>query len=187
MKTVFRWLVLAAAFVAGCSFATTVNPPSFHQLVAEAQVIFQGTVTGVHSQWVGEGAQRHIVSFVTFKVEDTLKGSPGSEYTLRMLGGTVDDQTMQVSDAPKFERGERDVLFVENNGAQFIPLVGIMHGRFRVHQNANGRDIIYKNDRSPLASTNQIRKETRTEGAPITLQQFKQAVQIRAAQRARQP
>src|SRR5437868_1006878 len=80
------------------SQATTVIPPTFDELVAQAEVIFQGEVTDVQSQWVGEGAQRHIVSYVTFKVEDALKGSPGQNYTMRMLGGTVDGETMGVSD-----------------------------------------------------------------------------------------
>jgi len=39
---------------------------------------------------------------------------------------------MEVTDAPKCKVGDRDILFVENNGTQFVPLVGIMHGRFRV-------------------------------------------------------
>jgi hypothetical protein len=169
------------------AWATTVIPPSFDDLVNEAQVIFQGTVTNVRSEWIGEGEQRHIVSYVTFKVEDTLKGNTGREITLQMLGGTVAGQTMEVSDAPKFKKGDRDVLFVENNGTQFIPLVGIMHGRFHVRQDANGQDVIYKNDGTPLASTDQVGKESRAEGAPIALQQFKQAVQTRASQRTRQP
>jgi hypothetical protein len=172
----------------GIVCATTVIPPSFDELVNEAQVIFQGTVTNVRSEWSGEGAQRHIVSYVSFKVEDTLKGSAGKEMTLRMLGGTVNGQTMEVSDAPKFRKGDRDVLFVENNGTQFIPLVGIMHGRYRVRRDANERDVIYKNDGSPLISTDQVGKQAAAaQGAPIALQLFKQAVQARTGIHTPQP
>ena len=91
--------------------ATTVIPPTFDQLVSRAQVIFQGAVTDVRSQWAGEGAQRHIVTFVTFKVEDTLKGNAGATYSIRLLGGTVDGETMEVSDTPKFKVGDRDILW----------------------------------------------------------------------------
>jgi hypothetical protein len=186
---VFQHLLRAtiACCTLGLLCATTVIPPSFDELVSQAQIIFQGTVTNVRSEWAGEGAQRHIVSYVTFKVNDAFKGNPGDQITLQMLGGTVDGKTMAVTDAPKFKRGDRDVLFVENNGTQFIPLVGIMHGRFHVRQDANGHDVIYKNDGSPLASTDQIGKESGAEGAPIALQQLKQAVQARAAQLAPQP
>jgi hypothetical protein len=179
MKGAWPSLVVAALCVSGFSLATTVIPPSFDELVREAQIIFQGTVTDVRSEWVGQGAQRHIVSYVSFKVNDTFKGNAGSQITLQMLGGTVDDQTMEVSDAPKFKRGDRDVLFVENNGTQFIPLVGIMHGRYRVKKDASGRDVIYKNDGTPLASTEHVGNEEKREGAPMALQQLKQAVQAR--------
>jgi hypothetical protein len=167
--------------------ATTVIPPSFNELVNEAEIIFQGTVTSVHHQWVGEGAQRHIVSYVTFKVEESLKGNPGKEITLRMFGGTVDGQTMQASDAPKFKVGDRDVLFVEHNGTQFIPLVGIMYGRYRVQRDENGRDMILTDKGAPLSSTDQVGKESVSTGPAMTAEQFKQAVQMRTGQRFPQP
>ncbi|PZR74571.1 MAG: hypothetical protein DLM52_09145 [Chthoniobacterales bacterium] len=179
-----------AALVVCTTGATTVIPPSFDDLVSRAQIIFQGTVTGVRSEWIGEGAQRHIVSYVTFKVEDALKGNPGPEITLRMLGGTVAGQTMEVTDAPKFKAGDRDVLFVENNGTQFIPLVGIMHGRYHVRKDANGQDTIYDNTGSPVSSTEHVGKAALTAAAAaagaqaMTLQQFKQAVVSRAGQLA---
>jgi hypothetical protein len=146
-----RYLLTCAGILAiGCSaLATTVIPPSFDELVSRAEVIFQGTVTDVRSQWVGEGGQRHINSYVTFKVEDAIKGKPGAQITLQMLGGTVGSETMEVTDAPKFKVGDRDILFVENNGTQFVPLVGIMHGRFRVKKDEAGRDAAFTNEGSP--------------------------------------
>ena len=68
MKKFHSLALLAAFFVASSSLrATTVIPPSFDELVSRAELIFQGSVTDVRSQWVGEGAQRHIVTYVTFK------------------------------------------------------------------------------------------------------------------------
>ena len=53
---------------------------------------------------------------------------------------------MEVTDSPKFKVGDRDIVFVENNGSQFIPLVGIMHGRYRVQQEkASGREVVMTN------------------------------------------
>src|ERR1700680_4986869 len=144
------WLLTLALTLSGLPAvqATTVIPPTFDELVGKAEIIFQGTVTDVRSQWIGEGAQRHIVSYVTFNVEDAMKGTPGVTYTLRMLGGTVDGETMEVSDSPKFAVGDRDIVFVENNGSQLIPLVGIMHGRFHVEtEPQTGREIVTTNER----------------------------------------
>ena len=188
MKTISRFLAGSILTLAGCTaLATTVIPPSFDELVSRAETIFQGTVTNVRSEWIGEGAQRHIVSYVTLKVEDTFKGNPGKQITLRMLGGTVAGETMEVTDAPKFKVGDRDVLFVENNGSQFIPLVGIMHGRYHVRKDASGRDIILNNSGSPVSSTDQVGKESAAAAAgaqPMTVQQFKQAVTTRAGRLA---
>jgi hypothetical protein len=149
---------LVAAF--SSARATTVIPPTFDELVERAEVIFQGEVTDVKSQWMGEGAQRHIVSYVTFKVEDGVKGNPGQSYTIRMFGGTVDGYTMAVSDGPKFQVGEKDILFVENNGSQFIPLVGIMHGRFHVRKDQSGREIVTGSEDEPVKNLARLGKES---------------------------
>ena len=155
MKT-FRFSLLSVALAVAALIpagATTVIPPSFDELVEQAQLIFQGTVTDVQSQWAGEGADRRIVSYVTFRVEESIKQEPGPSYTLRMLGGTVDGETMGVIDAPQFKKGDRDIVFVENNGTQFIPLVGIMHGRFRVrHDLATGREIVTTDMGEPVTN-----------------------------------
>src|SRR5258706_313796 len=109
-------------------------PPTFEQLVQQAELIFQGTVTDVRSVWQGEGAQRHIDTYVRFQVDENVKGNATSSYTLRVLGGTVGDETMEVTDSPKFKVGDREILFVEHNNEQFGPLVGINHGHFRVQR-----------------------------------------------------
>ena len=173
------FLLLTALMGASALHGTTVIPPTFEELVNRAQVIFQGVVTDVRSQWVGEGAQRSIVSYVTFKVEDAMKGNPGSTYTMRMLGGTVGDQTMEVTDSPKFKVGNRDVLFVENNGSQFVPLVGIMHGRFRVErERASGREVVTTNEGEPLSNVSQLGKNRQapSAGATLSIDEFKAAI-----------
>ena len=180
MKKLSPSLLAAFTFaLVSLALATTVIPPTFDDLVAHAEMIFQGTVTDVRSEWTGEGGQRHIASYVTFKVDDAIKGNPGAKVTLNLMGGTVGAETMEVSDAPKFKVGDRDILFVENNGTQFIPLVGIMHGRFHVQKDENGRDVVLTNDGAPLTDVNQLGKDKRaaTAGRAISTQEFKQAVQ----------
>ena len=179
-----RYLLTSAGILAiGCSaLATTVIPPSFDELVSRAEMIFQGSVTDVRSEWTGEGAQRHIMSYVTLKVEDTFKGNPGLTVTLRMLGGTVGGETIEVSDAPKFKVGDRDILFVENNGTQFVPLVGIMHGRFRVKKDTTGQDAVFTNEGSPLSDVTLLGKNAgvASAGRAISKQEFKHAIQAKA-------
>ncbi len=179
--------VAAALLTFNTARAITVVPPSFDELVTEAETIFQGTCTGSKSQWVGEGAQRHIVTYVTFNVEDVLKGNPGATYTLRMLGGTVDGTTMEVSDSPKFKPGNRDILFVEHNGEQFIPLVGIMHGRYRVERDqASGEDVVLTNHGSAVSDVKDLGKGEHA-AAPLAAKglgpaQFKAAIKEKLGQ-----
>ena len=67
-----------------------------------------------------------------------------------MFGGTVDGETMGIADAPKFDVGDEDILFVENNGSQVVPLVGIMHGRFHVRRDESGNEVVTTNEEEPL-------------------------------------
>jgi hypothetical protein len=179
-------LILCAALAATNVRATTVIPPTFDELVTEAELIFQGTVTEVHSQWIGEGAEHRIVTFVTFTIEDALKGAPGNNYTIRMLGGTVDGETMEVSDSPKFKMGDRDILFVEHNGSQFMPLVGIMHGRFHVLKDQNGRESVAKDTGAPVANLTKLGKDENAaaSGNALSAADFKSAIRQKLSQAA---
>jgi hypothetical protein len=178
-----NYLTLIAGLIAGVASlsATTVIPPTFDQLVDQAQVIFHGTVTKVTSEWVGEGAERHIVSYITFKVKDSLKGSAGQNFTMRTFGGTVDGETMMIGDGPTFQIGDEDILFVENNGSQVVPLVGIMHGRFHVRKDASGREMVTTNEDQPLRNVARLghaatAAETEATMSPAA---FKAAIQTR--------
>ncbi|PYL15409.1 MAG: hypothetical protein DME30_11485 [Verrucomicrobia bacterium] len=166
MKAKYILLFAAVVIALTGATATTVIPPTFDQLVQQAEVIFQGTVTDVRSAWEGEGAQRHIDTYVTFQVGNTLKGAPGGSYTIRVLGGTVGQDSMEVTCAPKFQVGERQILFVEHNGQQFVPLVGIMHGQLRIERDQQtGREFIATHDGDPVRDLTQL---GRNEEAAVT-------------------
>jgi hypothetical protein len=180
-------LISGLAFTIATTPATTVIPPTFDQLVSDAETIFEGTVSSMKSEWAGQGSDRHIVTYVTFKVEDPIKGTPGAETTLRMFGGTIDGQTTEVADAPRFKVGDRDILFVEHNGTQFIPLVGIMHGRFHVQVDETGlNEIIAKDNGAPLAQVTKLgRDETAAvAGQAVSKAEFKAAIRQKLAESA---
>jgi len=183
----FRLPLLLLTFLFGFATAraTTVIPPTFDRLVSDAEMIFEGAVSSMHSEWTGQGTDRHIVTYVTFKVEDPIKGSPGAECTLRMFGGTVDGHTIEVADAPRFKVGDRDILFVEHNGTQFIPLVGIMHGRFHVQADETGlTEIITKDNGAPLAQVTKLGQDesAAVAGKALTKAEFKAAIRQKLAE-----
>ena len=169
--------------------AITAITRSFDELVTRADTVFKGEVTTKNSQWIGEGATQHIVTFITCKVEETYKGTPASTQTLRFLGGTVGNDTMEVPDMPQFEVGQKAVLFVVNNGKQFCPLVGVAQGRFHVvRDETSGVERVLTNERVPVVNTVDIGKLDET-GVPrmqryahssraeaITMDDFKAAI-----------
>jgi len=42
---------------------------------------FSSAVTSIKSQWVGEGAEHRIVTYVTFKIDDAIKRLARGNYT----------------------------------------------------------------------------------------------------------
>jgi hypothetical protein len=171
-------VALCLGLLARAVQATTVIPPSFDQLVREAELIFEGTVIATESQWLGEGAERVIVTYVTFDIQDALKHHPNKQYTIRMLGGTVGGETAEVTDAPRFKLGDHDILFVEHNGSQFIPLVGIMHGRFHIQEDAAGHGIVTKESGAGVAHLDKLGTDeiAAVSGRSLSVDEFKAAV-----------
>jgi hypothetical protein len=175
--------------------ATSVVPPTFAEMVARADLVFVGTVVGSHSEWRTVGSDRVIFTMTDFQNEGVLKGKASKAVTLQFLGGTVGEVTLSVSGMPRFEPGERVVLFVEKNGTQVCPLVGVFHGKFTVKNDAKtGREIVVMHNGHPLRDVAEIGQD---EGAglaqkramiliganrePMTLDAFKSEVRANVA------
>jgi hypothetical protein len=153
--------VLAAAMIVAALTvalqATTVIAPTFDELVARSQAVFVGQTVDVRSQWVSTSSGRAIITVVTFKVIRTLKGELGAQTQLEFLGGTVGEYRMEVVGMPKFRVGDEDVLFVDDRGRPVSPVVGFMHGRFRVlEEPGTGRQSVARYNFEPLASVSDI-------------------------------
>jgi hypothetical protein len=144
----------------------------------------------VRSVWEGEGAQRHIDTYITFQIGENVKGNAGSSYTIRILGGTVGDETMEVTDTPKFKVGDSDILFVEHNNDQFVPLVGINSGRFHVQRDEQtGRDIVVNGEGEPVRDVTKFGRAEESVSAAEALSpgQFKAAIQKQLTNQADHP
>jgi hypothetical protein len=147
-------LRLAFLFVALLSMAraTTVVPPDMTQLVDEADAIYRGRVTDVQARRVERADGGSVIkTFVTVAVDRVLKGAEVKETTLEFLGGTIGDETLEVGGMPQFTVGDRGIVFVQNNGQQFCPLVRLMHGRYRIQKDsASGREFVARDNGRPL-------------------------------------
>jgi hypothetical protein len=139
------------------AFATSVIAPSFAELVAEADSIVRARVIAVRAAWVDNPQGRVIKTFVTFETLRQLKGPTAPGFTLSFLGGELDGQAMRVAGMPRFEVGQRELLFVTAGSVQLCPLVGLMHGRYRVKEDpASGREYLARNDGVPLTSEHDV-------------------------------
>jgi len=152
------WLALALVAVATApTGATSVIQPTFAELVERAQVVFVGETVAVESRWVSTASGPVIVTLVTYRVERTLKGALGVQTTLEFLGGSVGDARLDVSGIPKFRVGDKDVIFADERGRPISPVVGFMHGRFRVlHNPASGRESMARFNFQPFASIGEL-------------------------------
>jgi hypothetical protein len=115
---------------AGHLNATTLPYKSFDNLVSESDGIVVGTVRSVQSQY---DDKKDIHTLVTFDRLDVLHGAhKQTTLTLRLKGGQVNNEALEVEGSPSFRQNERIVLFVKGNGRELVPLVGWTQGMFRI-------------------------------------------------------
>jgi hypothetical protein len=145
-------LVILFVVLLAMARATTVVPPDMTQLVDEADAIYRGRVTDVQARRVERPDGGSVIkTFVTVAVDRVLKGAEVKETTLEFLGGTIGDETLEVGGMPQFTVGDRGIVFVQNNGQQFCPLVRLMHGRYRIQKDsASGREFVARDNGRPL-------------------------------------
>jgi hypothetical protein len=152
-------LLLGVAMIFGANLlrATSVVAPSFAELVGEAQLIVRGKVSAVRCAWADTPQGRVIKTYVTFAVQKRLKGATPDELVLEFLGGEIDGEGMRVEGMPKFIEGRTEILFLSGNGLRFCPLVGLMHGRYRVlTEPATARAFVARDDGVPLESEHDV-------------------------------
>lgn len=134
----------------------SVTPPTFSELVGEAATVVRGRVTAIESRKVATPAGEAIKTFVTFTVDKALKGAPDRSVTLSFLGGQVGDERWEVAGMPEFQVGAEEFLFITPD-ARVCPLVGAMHGRYRVvAAEKSGRAFVARNDHTPLAGVGDV-------------------------------
>lgn len=176
-------LLFLLAVAAPALRATSVVAPTFAELVAEADTIFRGRVTAVTARRIEQPDAPGVLikTYVTFTVERVLKGRAGPTITLEFLGGTVGGDRLEVSGMPTFARAGRDLVFVQQNGARFCPLVALGHGRYRVERDdAGARDIVVRDNGVPLTDPDEIPLPLATVPAPLRAAAVARALSLAA-------
>ncbi|MDP2139148.1 MAG: hypothetical protein Q8J74_14955 [Candidatus Didemnitutus sp.] len=149
---VFRglFLLLIALALTAQTRATTVSPPEFPDLVNQSDYIVRAVVKSVSSEYERPGS-RKIVTWVELQVSEVIAGTPPQPLVLRVMGGKVGDREMILEGAPEFKVGDENILFVQGNGQQIYPLVGMMHGVYPIkREEASGREFVTRSNWVPL-------------------------------------
>lgn len=139
----WQWLVGMALLVpAAAAEASTFVHMSRGELSRKAGAVITGEVLQVSSFW--DEGNRVIVSEAMVRVEDHVLGDTASLVKVRTWGGTVDGFTVEAHGFPVFHRGERVLLFLENDRreADLHRVLGYQEGHYRLVRDAkSGREL----------------------------------------------
>jgi hypothetical protein len=133
MKTLIGTLLMAAVLTTAPAFATTVAKLNMEQLVQRADLIVQGQVESVYSRW--DEARRLIFTYVSIRVDESLKGSAPQSVVIRQIGGSVGTIQMSVAGVPQFRSGEMTVVFLKRQDDSTFQVVGMNQGLYQIDEN----------------------------------------------------
>ena len=185
-------IAMTLCVCAAVSAYPSVLTVSLEKLSTASQLIFEGEVIGVTSDF--NANQTSIHTYVTFRVVDVVKGTYNQpEITLRFLGGTVGETSLNVAESTLPERGEAGIYFVESlERFQVNPLYGMDQGHFLILESNGQRIMVTRNRRviTGLMPVDQPPAEGMSDGivrglsldeaggspAGVTVFQFKQAI-----------
>ena len=145
-----RLLVLLVGFLSSLPAAATVYAPlDAGRLATESDAVVVGVVTADASRRIG----RRVVTETRVAVERVLRGAvDGAAVTVTTPGGTVEDASVVVFGAPRFQPGEPVLLFLRRRADELV-LTEFGLGVF---------ELTLDDDGTPLARRTTPFAETRT-------------------------
>jgi hypothetical protein len=144
-----KWIRVCAlaAFItalAAPAFATTALRLSNDAMAASADVIAIGTAIDVQTVWEG----RTLVTVVTLKVNESLKGDAGSTVSIALPGGIDANRRVPVAmtyaGAPSIGVGEEVFVFLSRDAdiQSGLTVVGFAQGKFSIVTDARGNRFV---------------------------------------------
>ena len=136
--------------------ATSVLQVDVEQLLNDAAVIFEGEVITSEAKWNADNT--YISTWITFRVDDVLKGElPSATITQSFAGGTVDGTTLQVSGMVYPQPGEMGIYFIEDpENPQVNPLVGWSQGHFKIERDDSGTERVLTEKGDPIQGLEEV-------------------------------
>jgi hypothetical protein len=133
-----RFLILATALAvilfAPIAGASQLLHQTLRDLTLGSSDIVIGQVEGTRARW--DDSHRKIVTEVTVRVSESLKGVPAGSLTLTQLGGDLDGFRYAVPGSPLFRPGEEALLFVWRDAKGRAQVNGLAQGKFEITTDA---------------------------------------------------
>lgn len=126
------------------AFATTALRLSNDAMAASADVIAIGTAIDVQTVWEG----RSLVTVVTLKVNESLKGDAGATLAVALPGGIDANRRVPVAmtyaGAPSIGIGEEVFLFLtrDDDVQSGLTVVGFAQGKFSIVTDSGGNRFV---------------------------------------------
>lgn len=124
--------LLLAVVAAPPAGATQMRHLDTRALVRGSSDIVVGTVESVRSYW--DAGHSHILTDVTVRVGESLKGATGATLVLTQVGGEVDGLRYDIEGSPRFAPGEEALLFVWRDTAGRPQVNGLAQGKFDIRR-----------------------------------------------------
>ena len=133
---------IALIFVcAPAALATKIIHMNPEQLAEASTTVVRGTVAQVESFW--NASHSKIYTETVIAVDESYKGTAGSEVRLLQLGGEVDGLQVTVHGALHWMRGEEVIVFLEPYQGDRFHVAGFSQGKFKVERDpVTGRAFI---------------------------------------------
>lgn len=166
LSTLTLWLLATSAT------AATLPRMDLEELVVRSDAVVVAQVDEITTELDARG---RVVSTITLKVRETLKGPVRRTLAIRQLGGFHGDVGTRVPGMPVFQVADQGVLFLSGDVAQHpASVTGLAQGFFRVAlgpDNAtefaipqvNNLNLVVRERAQPAASTSQLRSVAPTE------------------------
>jgi hypothetical protein len=165
---VILFFALLSALCVMPARATMMMALELEQLVAQSDVIVVATTLGWKSRW---GSRNRIVTDVTLRVEESIKGSYHVNDTLVVtrLGGAIGDLGMRVEGVAVFYKGQKALVFLRHVPALGeYRVVGMSQGV--LHFNETDGQMVAGSEDSDLAL---VQRDSDGELRPIQYSQSK--------------
>ncbi len=147
--------------------ATTIFRMDIEEVVRGAELIFEGKVV---ERNVRENAAGMILTYVTFRIDELIKGEFEEPFLeLKFTGGRLGDQIMEVSGLRMPNPDEEGIYFVESVYRNLVnPLLGWSQGHYLIYE-INGKRRVRTVSERPVTDILSIQSVPTVLRRPATL------------------